>query len=372
MFTCVVFGSLQTESPKDYIARGVNGKENMDMQLLETNSLHYNPDNSFYRIDTSPDIDNWCMFWGMSSMRCFHSVVNTSIMDFYTSLGQTRDVASRMETNLYPLRSLLSVKYYFDQHELKDGESPESPGLLTGFKYVGKMNGFRVFENEYYIPMGFAFDKYCKKDDLDGKSDVNKTQMLMKALVLDGDTAVKYRDYVKYNSFLPSELSATSYMKNCNERREECCDRFSYTTSGFDAHIDLPAKRLVFFSVPYDKGWKAQVNGNDVEILKVDFGLMAIPCEQGSSDIKFTYEMPFLKTGILLTVGGFAVWGGYVVYFRKKEKIVPDADADGDDDNGDEPDGLNKLAIEDDIVENSADTAESEDEDVLEGKDDNL
>lgn len=375
MFTCVVYGSIQTESPKDYIARGVNGKENMDMDLLEANSLYYNPDNNFYRIDTSPDIDNWCMFWGLSSMRCFHSVVNTSIMDFYTSLGQTRDVASRMETSLYPLRSLLSVKYYFDQHELKAGESPESPGLLTGFKYVGKMNGFRVFENEYYIPMGFAFDKYCKKDDIDGKSDINKTQMLMKALVLDTDTAVKYRDYVKYNSFLPSELSAAAYMKNCNERREECCDKFSYTTNGFDAHIDLSAKKLVFFSVPYDKGWKAQVNGNDVEVLKVDFGLMAIPCEQGSSDIKFTYSMPFLKTGVLLTVGGFAVWGGYVVYFRKKEKPVADGSDDDDDDSGsDTPDGLNPLAVESDEVidENDADAQESEEEDVLQGENDNL
>ena len=94
---------------------------------------------------------------------------------------------------------------------------------------------------------------------------------------------------------------------------------------------------------------------------------MAIPCEQGSSDIKFTYEMPFLKTGILLTVGGFAVWGGYVVYFRKKEKIVPDADADGGND-----DDEDTSAAEEDNDANGEDTAESEEEDVLQGKDDNL
>ena len=55
------------------------------------------------------------MFWKLSSMRCFHSVVSTSIMDFYSSIGQTRDVASRMETKVYPLRSLFSVKYYFNE-----------------------------------------------------------------------------------------------------------------------------------------------------------------------------------------------------------------------------------------------------------------
>lgn len=391
MFTCVVYGSIQTESPKDYIARGINGKDNIDMDALESRSEYYNADNNFYRIDTSPDVDNWCMFWGMSSMRCFHSVVNTSIMDFYTSLGQTRDVASRMETNLYPLRSLLSVKYYFDERDLKEGESPESPGNLLGFKYVGKQNGFRVYENQSYIPMGFAFDYYCKKGDIDSRSDINKCQMLLKALVIDADTALKYRDYIEYFSFLPSDFSSTNYIKDCNDRRAECCDSFSYSDSGFDATIKLGKKKLVFFSVPYDQGWKAQVNGNDTDIIKVDFGFMAVPCEQGENTIKFTYETPYLKIGVILTGTGFLVWTGYVVYFRKKEKPVPepsgdddndddtdDSDTDSDTDITDEPseevpDGTNPLAIEDEptIDENAGNAAESEEENVLEGENDN-
>ena len=387
MFTCVVYGSIQTESPKDYIARGINGKDNIDMDALEARSEYYNANNNFYRIDTSPDVDNWCMFWGMSSMRCFHSVVNTSIMDFYTSLGQTRDVASRMETNLYPLRSLLSVKYYFDERDLKEGESPESPGNLLGFKYVGKQNGFRVYENQSYIPMGFAFDYYCKKGDIDSRSDINKCQMLLKALVIDADTALKYRDYIEYFSFLPSDFSSTNYIKDCNERRAECCDSFSYSDSGFDATIKLGKKKLVFFSVPYDQGWKAQVNGNDTDIIKVDFGFMAVPCEQGENTIKFTYETPYLKIGVILTGTGFLVWTGYVVYFRKREKPVPepsgdddndDTDTDSDTDITDEtseevPDGTDPLATEDEpiIDENAENAAESEEENVLEGENDN-
>ncbi len=369
MFTCVVYGSIQITSPGDYIDRGIYGKENIDMDKLEASSTYYNPDNNFFRIDTSPDVDNWCMFWGLSSMRCFHSVVNTSIMDFYTSLGQTRDVASRMDTSLYALRGLLSVKYYFDERELKDGESPESPGNLVGFKYVGRQNGFRVYENECYIPMGFAFDNYCKKEDIDSRSEVNKVQMLTKALVLDTDTAVKYRDYVKYYSFLPSDLTSAAYIKNCNDRRAQSCDSFEYSTNGFDATITLDSKKLVFFSVPYDEGWKAQVNGNDTEIIKVDFGLMAVPCEQGDNKIHFTYSMQYLKLGICLTGSGFVIWTGYVVFFRKKEKPVPDGD-DGEDDGGNDDEDKTVPAGEqqDEIQETSADTAESEEENVLEGK----
>lgn len=380
MFSCVVYGSTQTPDAKDYINRGVNGKNNIDMSLFEKNSGYQNPDNTFYRIDTSPDVDNWCMFWGLSSMRCFHSVVNTSIMDFYTTLGQTRDVASRMETDLYPLRSLLSVKYYFDQHQLKDSESPQSAGNLVGFKYVGRQNGFRIYENEYFIPMGYAFDSYCKKEDLAGKSDVNKMQMLTKALIVDSDTAVKYKDYLTYHYFLASDLTASAYKTNCEDRRSECCDKFSYDTNGFDASITLSDKRLVFFSVPYDDGWKAQVNGRDVDIIKVDFGFMAVACEEGENTIHFTYKTRYLNIGLCLTGSGFVVWTGYVVFFRRREKLAQAA-ANDDDDNGGSDDtqpgdeqtedltGDTDEPSQEDLTdnENSEAAAEGEENDVLKG-----
>ena len=36
-------------------------------------------------------------------------------------------------------------------------------------------------------PMGYAFDSYCKKEDISGKTDVNKIKALTKALVVDTD-----------------------------------------------------------------------------------------------------------------------------------------------------------------------------------------
>ena len=322
MFTCVVYGSLQTEAPRDYIDRGINGADNMDMELLEKQSSYYNPQNNFYRIETSPDVDNWCMFWGLSSMRCFHSVVNTSIMDFYTKLGQTRDVASRIETKLYALRSLLSVKYYFDQTPLPQGASPESPGNLIGFKYVGKQNGFRVYENQYYIPMGFAFDNYITEKDMELRTDINKAEMLSKALILDPSTAVKYSDYVEHFSFMPSDFGAAAYMQNCSDRRANSCKVFQHDTNGFQAKIELSSKKLVFFSVPYDKGWKAKVNGKDTEIIKVDYGFMAVPCDEGVSEIHFTYRTRFFAEGLIITSAGIVIWTAYVVWFRRKDRLA--------------------------------------------------
>ena len=348
MFTCVTYGSMQTESPKDYIARGINGSEKMDMDLFEKQSSYTNPTNSFYRIDTSPDVDNWCMFWGLSSMRCFHSVVNTSIMEFYTELGQTRDVASRIETQLYGLRSLLSVKYYFDQSQLPKGATQEYTGNLIGFSFAGRQNGFRIYENKNYIPMGFAFDYYCSKEDIKGMTDSNKSVALTKALVLDADTVMRYSDYVKYTVFTPSDYTVAAYTENCEQRRAQSCSYFKESTNGFDAKITLNDKKLVFFSVPYDKGWKATVNGKDAEVIKVDFGLCAVACDKGENEINFTYRMRYFTEGLVITGTGAVIWLTYVVFFRRediagffagKKKKAEKADEDGageDDDTGED------------------------------------
>ena len=334
MTSSIVYGVSQGTDNTDYINRAINGGDSINMDKLESGSENYNADNNFYRIDTSENVDNWCMFWKLSSMRCFHSVVSTSIMDFYSSIGQTRDVASRMETKVYPLRSLFSVKYYFN--ELTESErkgitevsKPETLANLYGFEYVDTQNGFNIYENKYYVPMGFTYDYYCLDSDIQKASEVDKTSMLMKALVLTPEQAAKYNNILSYYSFKGTDYSTDQYYQNCLDRRANSCSSFSYDSYGFNAKIDLDKDNLVFFSVPYDDGWSAKVNGQDVEIEKVDYGFMAVLCPAGSNDIQFTYETKGLFWGKVITAVGF---GSLIVYLgavrftgrKKKEEAQP-------------------------------------------------
>lgn len=327
----VLYGVAQGNENTDYIERAINGDEVIDMDKLEAASPNYSETNSFYRIDTSENVDNWCMFWDLSSMRCFHSVVSTSIMDFYQAIDQTRDVASRMETKLYPLRSLFSVKYYFNEltREQIKGTSPVATpvncGALKSFSYVDTQDGFNIYENENYIPMGFAFDYYCVDADIKNAQEVEKTEMLLKALVLDNRQAAKYRGVIDYYNFAGSDFTLDEYNRNCADRKAQSCHSFSYDTNGFDAAIDLEAPKLVFFSVPYDDGWSAEVNGKPVDIEKVDYGFMAVLCPAGESEISFSYETPGLKYGLYGTAAGFVSFFAYVIFWHFKKKNDPES-----------------------------------------------
>ena len=64
---------------------------------IEGESLITIPDkDQVIRIDVDDSMINMGMFWKISCMRAFHSVVPASIMEFYTYLGETRDVNSKI------------------------------------------------------------------------------------------------------------------------------------------------------------------------------------------------------------------------------------------------------------------------------------
>lgn len=340
MTSSVIYGVAQGDDNPDYIKRAINGSENLDMAKLDGDMS--DSQNTFYRIDTSENVDNWCMFWGLSSMRTFHSVVPTSIMDFYTSINQKRDVASRMETRLYPLRGLFSVKYYFkelSEAQLKGTAKnvpPENLPNLTGFKYADTQNGFNIYKNEYYIPMGFTYDYYTTDSVIETAQEVHKTNILLEAVVLDKEQIAKYSDILEQYEYDRAKLNTESYKKVCEEKRTESCYYFKEDTNGFDAAIKLDQPKLVFFSVPYETGWTAEVNGKPADIEKVSYGFMAVKCPAGDSTIKFSYETAGLAEGKIITAAGIVILIAYVavnyaMLRKNKQKVsVPESIKDED------------------------------------------
>lgn len=311
--TMVYYGKCNGTDAGKYISRAIDGKKNL--------SISYDTDeDDYFRVDISENVDNYPMFWDLSSMRCFQSVVSTSIMDFYESLHITRDVASRVPTENYTLRGLFSVKYYFQ--ELKEDE--EIPELdMPGFVFDREENGFRIYRNDYFIPMGFTYDYYVTNEALEGRTDAAKERVLIHSLVLSEEQIAKYGDIIADGTDGGSmNRSTDQYLAECQAHAQECCRNFTYSSKGFEADITLDTDKLVFFSVPFDKGWTAAVNGQPVDVENVDNGFMAVRCNAGENHIQFKYTLPGLKYGFILTLAGLVllvIWcfAGKVLFTAK-------------------------------------------------------
>ena len=305
----VYFGVSIGPYPDEYI------NATFKAEKFELDDTSENSENSFWRADMSEDHDNYPMFWGYSSMRTFHSIVPASIMDFYSEIGITRDVASRAPTDSYTLRGLFSVRYFFNWNDGSDG-STESP--VKGFTYLKSQNGFDVYENQYFIPMGFTYDYYISESDAKAISfDADREKLLIKAVVLDD----KYdASSVSLTKISDVNVSEDDYYAECEKRAESSCYSFEYDSKGFTAKTNLENETLVFFSVPYDKGWTATVNGVEAEIVKANYGFMAVKGEIGENIIKFTYVPDGLEIDAVISAVGIVLFIVYMAVSANMDK----------------------------------------------------
>ena len=286
-----------------------------DLVKQDTNALLLKNDlpEGDYRVDTYKIHDNIGMWLDKSCLQYFGSTAAPSILSFYPALGVKRDVRSEPELSNYALRGLLSVEYLITTPEKQTDFENEAD---DGWEYAFAKDGYAVYRNTNYVPMGFAYDYYLTQTEYEETAKATRANLLMRALVLtDEDAAV----YGKYLTHLPEgrreELYYESYVQDCRERRATAASVFQMNNSGFHAEITLEKENLVFFSVPYDDGFTAYVNGQEADIVEVDEGLMAVLCPAGENSIDFVYQPDGIRLSRALTLGGIVVWLAYTAYF---------------------------------------------------------
>ncbi len=305
-----------------HIGIGKFGQWHTDSDLVDqdNNALLLKKDlpEGDYRIDTYKIHDNIGMWLDKSCLQYFGSTAAPSILSFYPGLGVKRDVRSEPEIANYALRGLLSVEYLITTPEKRESFEDEAD---EGWTYLGDVGGYTLYHNDNYVPMGFTYDYYVTKATYEASVKTLRSNLLMRALVLEDEDVEKYSSYLtELPDALLDDLHYDSYTQDCADRRAHSCSVFQMNNAGFHAEITLDKANLVFFSVPYDDGFTAYVNGEKADILRVDEGLMAVLCPAGASSIDFVYQAAGLSASRVVTAVAIPVWVVYVAYFVRRKR----------------------------------------------------
>lgn len=324
----VIYGSV-------FVGLGKTHSYDVDDVMIDAllqNTVELPEDSDGFRVDCYECVDNTGMYLGYGSINAFHSIVPTSVTEFWEFVGEDRGVASRPSTKSYAARSLLSVKYLFDLQDSKNFRE-EGRSQMAGFTYYDTQSGYDIYENENYIPYGFTYDYYITREECQHFGESSASNMMLKAMVLEYDSIYKYSNVLKrYTDYYDldgdsdykqaADVSTTSYFEDCAERKATAAYYFKTDSNGFVSKIVLPKENLVFYSVPYDEGWTAYVNGKKTEIVKANVGFMAVLAPEGDCEIRFEYETPGLMLGFAVSVVSFAVFAIYLfvtrIYFKRR------------------------------------------------------
>ena len=313
-----------------HIGIGKFGQWHTDSDLVEqdTNALLLKNDlpEGDYRIDTYKIHDNIGMWLDKSCLQYFGSTAAPSILSFYPGLGVKRDVRSEPEITNYALRGLLSVEYLITTPEQRESFEDEAD---AGWTYLADVDGYTLYHNDNYVPMGFTYDYYVTEATYQTSIKTLRSNLLMRALVLTDEDVAQYGKYLtELSEDMLNDLHYDSYTQDCADRCAHSCSVFQMNNAGFHAEITMDKANLVFFSVPYDDGFTAYVNGEKTDILQVDEGLMAVLCPAGASSIDFVYQAAGLSASRVVTAVAIPVWVVYVACFVRRKRRSTGAPAE--------------------------------------------
>ncbi|MCR4746463.1 MAG: YfhO family protein [Lachnospiraceae bacterium] len=90
---------------------------------------------------------------------------------------------------------------------------------------------------------------------------------------------------------------------------EDMLENVEIGVNSISGNIDLDRGKILALSVPYSEGWTAYVDGKKTELKCANDMYMAVELDAGEHDIYLSYETPYMRTGFILTVSGFVLFG---------------------------------------------------------------
>ncbi len=325
IISCIISTYIPVRNGSSIISD--RGKEKWQEQMLDNTVTVDMSD--FCRGEVDSTSTNYDMVWGVPSIHCFLSTVPSQIFNFLEGTG---DIKRTVETNIpverAGLRAIVSAKYYFENAEISKNRTYYNGEGTDGYQYLDSQNGFDIFENLNFIPMGFTYDYYITESEWTDIEPKERDYDLARLLILPDDVAMEIEKSVAMKELTAEdlweeELSYLKFTEECQNRAKTSCQSFETDTLGFTARTAMiQDDTLVFFSVPNRKGFTCRVDGKKTPIYTADYGLMAIPVKRGEHVIRVDYKPEGLLVGTILSVCGIvllALYAGVIKLIKKND-----------------------------------------------------
>ena len=173
-------------------------------------------------------------------------------------------------------------------------------------------------------------DKVSKKDMVRSKKEVNyfgrnnflfnlgNAGMKKNRVKLSLEEKIKYPIYSIKVFSLPMDKISTKI----NKLKENHLQNVRFGIDEISGEISLDKPKILTMSIPYEKGWKAYVNGKEVPILRGNYMFSCLSLGRGDFNIELKYRTPGLTISIMLSVASFIILGVMLVLDWRKRKNV--------------------------------------------------
>lgn len=149
-----------------------------------------------------------------------------------------------------------------------------------------------------------------------------KTQTLDMGYTEDGFTEITVT-FPKKGTFILHDFEVwcqpmDDYARQVHALQEEVLENIETNWRGLTGTISVSTDKMLCIALPYMNGWKAYVDGQEVELYQANTAFMAVELPAGAHTVEFRYWLPGLTVGLALSGIGAVCLAALLIARRKK------------------------------------------------------
>ena len=208
------------------------------------------------------------------------------------------------------LKTLLSVKYAFSKQK-------DYNAAAVGYDSVTTVGDVRVYKNKYFLPLGFTYDKFITLPEFrNSMVDI----MMLNAFVADDIDIPAFngmQQLTSQNKF--PDMTFDNYNGYVSSLKKDSLHITHFDDNNIKGSIHVDEKKLLFLSIPYDKGWHAMVDGKEATAYKVNIGFTGIVLDRGDHTVEMRYVVPYFAAGASTSAIAILLYVFAFIKYRKRE-----------------------------------------------------
>ncbi len=269
-------------------------------------------DTTFFRVDkdyysgmsknTSLNDGKVQNYYGTTSYSSFNQVSFIRFLQQMDLIDAQNELSTRWAGGIITrpvLGPLVSCKYVLSKGDDQDLRKRSYVEL----KSVGDVH---IMKNPFYLPLGIAYERLFLSTGFSRLTPAQKDISLLRGFVVDAASREKFPGFPVIDLHDSTGMDTLQDLrKDLLSLRDDTLSMIEHGQNAIRGTIDLKKNKLLFFSIPYDKGWSATVDGRETTLEVVNIGFMGVPLTAGHHTVELRFEPPYLATGA--AVSGFSI-----------------------------------------------------------------
>jgi uncharacterized membrane protein YfhO len=262
------------------------------------------------------------IFYGTQSYNSFNQMNYVRFMRSIDVVQKGNETTSRWVSGVpgnIMLLGITNVKYLLSN-------SPDNQGFKNmGLDSIQTVGNIKILKNRFAMPLGFTYDSYTTEDDFDKAkySAVFKSKAFIQVCVVDKSLEKLLIGLKKITQIDTSVVfqTNTELPDLFNALKADSLQITKFSETNITGNIDLKTKKILYLSIPFDRGWHATVDGKEADLQRVQWGLTGLVLDKGIHKIELSFTPPFKKEGTLVSLISLGLFGVLLfVSKRRKQK----------------------------------------------------